>query len=101
MEADCGSMRSRSQEVVQREMSVVKKAALKDRASALQAAYVAEVKAAAAAEGKKVSLAVYTLEQHTDIAYARSRNNSQSSSPRTRARPSLPATLTSRVTVRS
>lgn len=61
MEADCGSIRSRSQEVVQREMSVVKKAALKDRASALQAAYVAEVKAAAAAEGKKVSLAVYTL----------------------------------------
>jgi hypothetical protein len=38
-------------------MSVVKKAALKDRASALQAAYVAEVKAAAAAEGKKVSVA--------------------------------------------
>jgi hypothetical protein len=35
-------------------MSVVKKAALKDRANALQTAYLAEVKAAAAAEGKKV-----------------------------------------------
>ena len=35
-------------------MSVVKKAALKDRANALQSAYVAEVKAAAAAQGKKV-----------------------------------------------
>ncbi|KAJ9125168.1 hypothetical protein QFC22_000122 [Naganishia vaughanmartiniae] len=42
-------------EVVQREMSVVKKAALKDRANALQTAYIAEIKAAAAAEGKKVT----------------------------------------------
>jgi hypothetical protein len=35
-------------------MSVIKKAALKDRANAIQSAYVAEVKAAAAAEGKTV-----------------------------------------------
>lgn len=39
-------------------MSVVRKAALKDRASALQTAYLAEVKAAAAAEGKKVRYAL-------------------------------------------
>ncbi|KAJ9127922.1 hypothetical protein QFC24_000207 [Naganishia onofrii] len=59
-------------EVVQKEMSVVKKAALKDRANALQTAYLAEVKAAAAAEGKKVTeqIAKYFTENPNATVFA-------------------------------